>query len=50
MLGANLEIGDTGEAICLGLTCDMLGLDTISAGAVLSFACEAADRGLLEAG
>jgi aldehyde:ferredoxin oxidoreductase len=47
MLGANLEVGDTGDAICLGLTCDMLGLDTISAGAVLGFACEAADRGLL---
>jgi aldehyde:ferredoxin oxidoreductase len=48
MLGANLEIGDTKEAVCLGLTCDVLGMDTISAGAVLSFACEAADRGLLE--
>ena len=48
MLGANLEIGDTTEAVCLGLTCDILGLDTISAGAVLSFACEAADRGLLK--
>ena len=48
MLGANLEVGDTQEAICLGLTCDILGLDTISAGAVLSFACEAADRGLLK--
>jgi aldehyde:ferredoxin oxidoreductase len=47
MLGANLEVGDTGDAICLGLSCDMLGLDTISAGAVLSFACEASDRGLL---
>ena len=47
MLGSNLEIGDTTEAVCLGLTCDILGLDTISAGAVLSFACEAADRGLL---
>ena len=29
MLGANLEVGDTQEAICLGLTCDILGLDTI---------------------
>jgi aldehyde:ferredoxin oxidoreductase len=48
MLGSNLEVDDTGDAICLGLTCDMLGLDTISAGAVLSFACEAADRGLLK--
>lgn len=47
MLGSNLEVGDTTEAICLGLACDILGLDTISAGAVLSFACEAADRGLL---
>ncbi len=50
MLGANLEIGDTTEAVCLGLTCDMLGMDTISAGAVLSFACEAAERGHVEAG
>ncbi len=49
MLGANLEIGKTDEAICLGLTCDLLGLDTISAGAVLSFACEAVEKGLLEA-
>ena len=49
MLGANLEIGDTGEAVCLGLTCDLLGMDTISAGAVLSFACEAAEKGLLDA-
>ena len=48
MLGANLEIGDTQQAVCLGLTCDILGLDTISAGAVLSFACEAAERGLLK--
>lgn len=48
MLGANLAIGDTTEAVCLGLACDMLGMDTISAGAVLSFACEAAERGLLD--
>jgi aldehyde:ferredoxin oxidoreductase len=48
MLGSNLEVDDTGDAICLGLSCDMLGMDTISAGAVLSFACEAADRGLLQ--
>ncbi len=49
MLGANLEVGKTDEAVCLGLTCDLLGLDTISAGAVLSFACEAVEKGLLEA-
>jgi aldehyde:ferredoxin oxidoreductase len=49
MLGANLEIGNTDEAVCLGLICDLLGLDTISAGGVLSFACEAVEKGLLEA-
>ncbi len=48
MLGANLEVGDTGDAICLGVLCDRLGLDTISAGSVLGFACEAAERGLLD--
>jgi aldehyde:ferredoxin oxidoreductase len=49
MLGANLEVGDTGGAVYLGLLCDKLGLDTISAGAVLGFACEAAEEGLLDA-
>ena len=50
MLGANLEIGKTDEAIYLGLLCDKLGLDTISAGSVMGFACEAVEKGLLEAG
>lgn len=49
MLGANLEVGRTDEAIYLGLLCDKLGLDTISAGSVLGFACEAVEKGLLEA-
>lgn len=49
MLGANLEVGQTDEAIYLGLLCDRLGLDTISAGSVLGFACEAVEKGLLEA-
>ena len=49
MLGANLEVGQTDEAIYLGLLCDRLGLDTISSGSVLGFACEAVERGLLEA-
>jgi aldehyde:ferredoxin oxidoreductase len=48
MLGANLEVGKTDEAIYLGLLCDKLGLDTISAGSVLGFACEAVEKGLLE--
>ncbi len=49
MLGSNIEVGDTIDAVCLGLLCDKLGLDTISAGAVLSFACEAVEKGLLDA-
>jgi len=49
MLGANLEVGQTDEAVYLGLLCDRLGLDTISAGSVLGFACEAVERGLLDA-
>jgi aldehyde:ferredoxin oxidoreductase len=49
MLGSNLEVGQTDEAIYLGSLCDKLGLDTISTGAVLSFACEAVEKGLLEA-
>jgi aldehyde:ferredoxin oxidoreductase len=50
MLGANLEVGQTDEAVYLGLLCDKLGLDTISAGSVLGFACEAVEKGLLGAG
>lgn len=50
MLGANLEVGQTDEAVYLGLLCDRLGLDSISAGSVLGFACEAVERGLLDAG
>jgi len=49
MLGANLEIGKTDEAVYLGLLCDKLGMDTISAGSVLGFACEAVEKGLLAA-
>ena len=49
MLGANLEVGKTDEAVYLGVLCDKLGLDTISAGSVLGFACEAVEKGLLEA-
>jgi len=49
MLGSNLEVGKMDEAVYLGLLCDKLGLDTISTGAVLSFACEAVEKGLLEA-
>lgn len=49
MLGSNLEVGKMDEAVYLGLLCDKLGLDTISTGAVLSFACEAVEKDLLKA-
>lgn len=48
MLGSNLGVAETDQVIYLAATADRLGLDTISAGAVLSFACEATERGLLE--
>ncbi|WP_028575537.1 aldehyde ferredoxin oxidoreductase family protein [Desulfonatronovibrio hydrogenovorans] len=47
MLGTNLEIGDPRAVAHLNRLCDELGLDTISAGASLSFAFEAAERGLI---
>ncbi len=47
MLGTNLEIGDPRAVAHLNRLCDELGLDTISVGACLSFAFEAAGRGLI---
>ena len=47
MLGTNLEIGDSRAVAYLNKLCDELGLDTISAGACLSFAFEAVDKGLI---
>lgn len=49
MLGPNLGITELDDVIDLNLRCDRLGLDTISTGAVLSFAAECAERGLLPA-
>lgn len=46
-LGANLGIGSAKAVAYANLLCDDLGLDTISTGVVLSFALEAAERGLL---
>jgi len=48
MLGPNLGITDLDAVIDLNLRCDRLGLDTISTGAVISFAAECAGRGLLQ--
>jgi len=46
-LGANLEVNDF-EALCkIHLTCDLYGLDAISAGLTVSWAMEAHERGLL---
>lgn len=46
-LGANLEIGEARAVAYANWLCDDLGLDTISTGVVISFALEAAERGLL---
>ncbi len=46
-LGANLGIGEAKAVAYANWLCDDLGLDTISTGVVLSFALEAAERGLL---
>lgn len=47
MLGTNLEIGDPRAVAHLNKLCDELGIDTISAGACLSFAFEAAEKGII---
>ncbi len=46
-LGANLALGDARAVAYANWLCDDLGLDTISAGVVIAFALEAAERGLL---
>ncbi len=47
MLGTNLEIGDPRAVAHLNRLCDDLGIDTISAGACLSFAFEGAEKGIV---
>ena len=47
MLGTNLGIGDPRSVAHLTKLCDLLGLDSISTGACLSFAMEAHAKGLL---
>ncbi|MCS7240915.1 MAG: hypothetical protein NZ651_06705, partial [Candidatus Bipolaricaulota bacterium] len=46
-LGANLGIGNAKAVAYANWLCDDRGLDTISTGVVISFALEAAERGLL---
>lgn len=49
MLGTNLQIGDPRSVAYLNRLCDELGIDTISTGACISFAFEAAEKGLIPA-
>ncbi len=48
MLGSNLGINDPAFVVEANLLCDELGIDTISTGAVLGFAMECVERGLLD--
>lgn len=47
LLGANCGISNMSELIYASYLCDNLGLDTISAGVVTSFAMECYERGIL---
>ncbi len=48
VFGPNIENAELEHIIRWNRTMDLLGLDTISAGGVIAFAMEAADRGLLD--
>ncbi len=50
LMGPNLEIGDLKKVSEWNFLADDLGMDTISLGAVLSFAMELQDRDMLDAG
>ncbi|MGC8608753.1 MAG: aldehyde ferredoxin oxidoreductase family protein, partial [Thermoplasmata archaeon] len=47
-LGANIEVDDPEEVANLSLICDLMGMDTISAGLTISWAMEAGEKGLIE--
>lgn len=47
-LGGSLEIDDPEAVAMLHLTCDLLGLDAISAGLTVAWAMEAYEKGLLD--
>ncbi|MGE5264638.1 MAG: aldehyde ferredoxin oxidoreductase family protein [Acidobacteriota bacterium] len=47
LMGSNLGIDDPAVVVQENLLCDKLGMDTISAGNVVGFAMECAERGLL---
>jgi len=50
LLGSNLEIASLQRIFAWNHLCDELGMDTISAGAVLGTAMEMAEKGVLECG
>ena len=50
LMGPNLEIGDLKKVSEWNYLADDLGMDTISLGAVLSFAMELHEKGMLDAG
>ena len=47
MLGSNIGVGDLKQVGRLNRMCDMMGLDTISAGSTLGFAMEASQKKLV---
>jgi aldehyde:ferredoxin oxidoreductase len=47
MLGSNLGVSDRGAVYRANLLCDMLGLDTISAGNVIGFLMECFEKGFI---
>ncbi len=48
MLGSNIGVGDLKQVGRLNRMCDMLGLDTISAGSALGFAMECSEKKLVD--
>ena len=48
MLGSNIGVGDLKQVGRLNRMCDMLGLDTISAGSALGFAMECSEKKLVK--
>ncbi|MBN1683495.1 aldehyde ferredoxin oxidoreductase family protein [Candidatus Bathyarchaeota archaeon] len=48
MLGSNIGVGDLKKVATLNRICDMLGLDTISAGSSIGFAMECSEKKLID--
>jgi len=48
MLGSNIGLGDLRKVGTLNRMCDELGIDTISAGSIIGFAMEAAEKKIID--